>query len=185
MASKRKPGINWTDDAASGLRKIIEKALAGGSKTKAQQAIRVATKAKKTAKKQGKVAQVASMEKMRQTGRATAAQATAREAALKKAVFQREKADALKKQTKRFNKVEVERAKGQGIYTSTTGKTKRVGTKRAGQGRRTAGAIESQMRKEAAMEKKLREAMKAAQGVPAKRDARKKLEAFLKKTGRG
>lgn len=182
--AKRKPQINWSDDAASTLRKLIEKAIKTGSKEKVGQATSVASKAANTAKKQGKAATSAAAREMASEGRKRLAGMTAKEKMLKEGVARRERADVLKKNTKRFNKIEVEKAKGKGTYTSTTGKTKNVSKERAAEGRSRAGAMESQWKKDAAKQRELENKVKNARTSQEKIQARRELAAWRKAKGR-
>lgn len=185
MASKRKPQINWADDAAKGLRKVIESALMKsgvGNKKKAEQALRVS---RKIAKSSGQPAGVrATAKELQGKAAKSVKQISVTEAGLRRSAAQRERADVLVKGTKRVNKMELEAAKGRGVYQSTTGKTKVVGKDRAKEGRQRSGAIASQMKKEAAQEAKLQAAVKNARTNAERIQARRALTAFRKKTGR-
>lgn len=93
----------------------------------------------------------------------------------------------VKSVAKQFNKMDIESKRGQGSVMGTKGKVKRVSPKRAAQGRRTSGAINSQLAKKGEANKKalekLQNGIKQAKTPQQKLDARRKLRKFREENG--
>lgn len=88
---------------------------------------------------------------------------------------------------KQFNKMDIESKRGEGSFVSSSGKVKRVSPKRAAEGRRTAGAINSQLGKKGAANKQLLDALekkiKNAKNAEQKLQARRRLRKFREDNG--
>lgn len=93
----------------------------------------------------------------------------------------------VKSVAKQFNKMDMERRRGEGAIVSTSGKVKPVSKKRAAQGRRTAGAINSNLAKKGAANKQLLDALekkvKNAKTADKKLQARRNLRKFREDNG--
>lgn len=93
----------------------------------------------------------------------------------------------VKSMQKQFNKMDIESKRGEGTVIGTKGKIKRVSPKRAAQGRRTAGAINSQLGKKGAANAKkidaLKNAIRKANTADQKLEARRRLRKFREDNG--
>lgn len=94
---------------------------------------------------------------------------------------------AVRSSERQMNLVDVSRAKGKGVYQSTTGKIKRVSEEQAARARSKAGAVDASMAKNAKTSatehKRLQNAVNTATDATARRIARQNLRNFQNKTG--
>lgn len=157
--AQRKPNINWGDDISDVLKMINRALQKNNTSKKAAQVDRVSKRISKQMKQQGKPTQAKTV---RDTAKRAMKSAQTRKDDAAKAQSQARKAEIIKKETRYQNKIDVEKARGKGAYTSTTGKQKFVGAERAAEARRRAGAMESQAAKRYATMKKREDALNAA-----------------------